>query len=140
MQNGCGVLLYVTGHEGRGIGLTHKIRAYKLQEEGMDTYAANRALHLPDECRDYTAPRAILHQLGIKSITLLTNNPEKVFEFSEFGTDGKVKVRTGRRRDELVCQVRHVPVVVKPTLHSAAYLHSKRHREAQVPDPQFCVL
>lgn len=83
-------MLYVTGHEGRGIGLSHKIRAYKLQEEGLDTYAANRALHLPDDCRDYSAPRAILRKLGVQTITLLTNNPEKVVEFSEFGTAGEV--------------------------------------------------
>lgn len=115
-KRGSGVMLYVVGHEGRGIGLTSKIRAYRLQQQGLDTYQANKALHYPDDCRDYSVPRAVLRKLQVKSVTLLTNNPIKVSEFAEFGCNG---------------QVSRVAVTIPPTEHSAAYLQAKSHREAR---------
>ena len=75
---GTGILIYLRGHEGRGIGLENKLRAYALQDAGLDTVAANRALNLPDDARDYTAAAAILHDLDCPQITLLSSNPSKV--------------------------------------------------------------
>lgn len=73
-----GVLLYIRGHEGRGIGLGNKIRAYKLQDEGMDTVDANVHLGLPVDGRTYNDSLAVLNDLGVKTISLHTNNPEKI--------------------------------------------------------------
>jgi 3,4-dihydroxy 2-butanone 4-phosphate synthase/GTP cyclohydrolase II len=77
-RRGRGVVLYLRGHEGRGIGLGDKVRAYALQEQGHDTVDANRLLGLPDEARDFSMVKAILDDLGIRSVALLTNNPLKV--------------------------------------------------------------
>jgi GTP cyclohydrolase II len=74
----CGVLIYATGHEGRGIGLINKLRAYVAQDEGADTVDANIHLGLPVESRDYTDAAAVLARLGVQTIRLLTNNPRKV--------------------------------------------------------------
>lgn len=74
-REGRGALLYLTGHEGRGIGLAAKLRAYALQDGGLDTVEANRALGLPVDARDYRAAAAILKQLGVRSVQLLSNNP-----------------------------------------------------------------
>jgi len=74
----CGVLLYIRGHEGRGIGLANKIRAYKLQDEGLDTVDANVHLGLPVDGRTFHDSLAVLRHLGMKSISLYTNNPEKM--------------------------------------------------------------
>ena len=77
-RRGRGVVLYLRGHEGRGIGLGDKVRAYALQEQGHDTVDANRLLGLPDEARDFSMVRAILEDLGVRSVALLTNTPLKV--------------------------------------------------------------
>jgi GTP cyclohydrolase II len=119
---GGGALLYLR-QEGRGIGLANKIRAYELQWEGHDTVDANRMLGLPDDAREYGAAAAMLRWLGIASIRLMTNNPEKVAGLSQCGV-----VITNRE-----------PVLVSSTSWSADYLETKRarmgHRLPAVPAP-----
>ncbi len=85
-QKGDGILLYLN-QEGRGIGLTNKIKAYALQDKGMDTVEANEALGLPIDARDYKIVAEILQDQGISTVTLLTNNPTKVQQLSQFGID-----------------------------------------------------
>ncbi len=82
---GCGVLIYATGHEGRGIGLMNKLRAYLAQEEGADTVDANHLLGLPADVREYGDAAAVINMLGIHSIRLLTNNPAKVSGLRQHG-------------------------------------------------------
>ena len=107
-----GVVVYLRGHEGRGIGLVNKLRAYKLQEDGLDTFDANIALGLPSDARDYSAATAILQQIGITSIRLLTNNPEKVRQLEAHG----------------VTVTERVPLIVGVGAHNAGYLNVKRDR------------
>ncbi|MFJ9516770.1 bifunctional 3,4-dihydroxy-2-butanone-4-phosphate synthase/GTP cyclohydrolase II [Kitasatospora sp. NPDC101801] len=109
---GRGVVLYLRGHEGRGIGLTHKLRAYELQEQGRDTVDANLELGLPADARDYSIGAHILTDLGVHTLTLLTNNPDKIAALTEHG----IKV-TDRR-----------PVEIEPGEHNAVYLRTKRDR------------
>ena len=80
-----GVVLYMRGHEGRGIGLVNKFKAYKLQETGLDTLDANLALGLPADARDYTAAARMLDDMGIRSVRLLSNNPEKQRQLEDHG-------------------------------------------------------
>lgn len=82
---GCGVLLYLRGHEGRGIGLTNKIRAYALQEQGRDTVEANLDLGLPDDSREYDSAAGILRVLKVTSVRLMSNNPEKFDTLAKHG-------------------------------------------------------
>ncbi len=108
---GEGAILYLR-QEGRGIGLANKIRAYALQSRGHDTVDANRLLGLPDDARKYDVARDMLEHLGVGSIRLMTNNPDKVDALRNLG----VRV------------VGRVPVVVPATPHSARYLEAKRLR------------
>ncbi|MGC1303292.1 MAG: 3,4-dihydroxy-2-butanone-4-phosphate synthase [Caulobacteraceae bacterium] len=107
-----GVLIYLRGQEGRGVGLVNKIRAYALQDQGLDTVDANTALGLPVDSRDYGVAAQILKALGLERIRLLTNNPRKVETLEAYGITIE-----GR-----------VPVQVAPNPHNAAYLAAKRER------------
>ena len=82
-----GVVLYMRGHEGRGIGLVNKFKAYKLQESGLDTLDANLALGFPADARDYVAAARMLDDLGIESVRLMSNNPEKGRQLEKYGID-----------------------------------------------------
>ena len=81
-----GVLIYATGHEGRGIGLVNKLRAYVAQDDGADTVDANVVLGLPVDSRDYTEAAHVLAELGVRTVRLLTNNPRKVTGLRSAGT------------------------------------------------------
>ena len=89
-----GILLYLR-QEGRGIGLYAKLDAYRLQDKGIDTYAANRWLNLPEDARNYTVGARMLQALGVDRIRLLTNNPDKVAQLSAAGIDVAEVRRTG---------------------------------------------
>ncbi|NML17112.1 GTP cyclohydrolase II [Azohydromonas caseinilytica] len=86
-EAGQGVVVYMRGHEGRGIGLAQKLRAYALQDQGLDTVDANVALGHPVDARRYEAAAAILKQLGVRSIRLMSNNPLKLLALREQGID-----------------------------------------------------
>jgi 3,4-dihydroxy 2-butanone 4-phosphate synthase/GTP cyclohydrolase II len=109
---GRGVVLYMRGHEGRGIGLLHKLQAYQLQEAGADTVDANLALGLPADARDYGIGAQILVDLGVRSMRLLTNNPDK-----RAGLEGYGLTVVGR-----------VPLPVRMSPHNLRYLRTKRDR------------
>jgi GTP cyclohydrolase II/3,4-dihydroxy 2-butanone 4-phosphate synthase/GTP cyclohydrolase II len=108
---GTGVVLYLR-QEGRGIGLGNKIRAYALQEQGMDTVEANRSLGFRDDQRAYDVAAAMLRALGVKSVALLTNNPAKVAGLQADGVD----------------VVRRVPMAVTANEYNASYLATKNAR------------
>jgi 3,4-dihydroxy 2-butanone 4-phosphate synthase / GTP cyclohydrolase II len=109
---GRGVVLYLRGHEGRGIGLLSKLRAYELQDAGADTVDANLSLGLPVDAREYSAGAQMLADLGLDSVRLLTNNPAKVQGLSDMG----IKI------------VGRVPLPVAPTSDNLRYLMAKRDR------------
>jgi 3,4-dihydroxy 2-butanone 4-phosphate synthase/GTP cyclohydrolase II len=111
-EEGLGVVVYLRGHEGRGIGLGHKLRAYRLQDEGHDTVDANLALGLPVDSREYGIGSQILVDLGITTMRLLTNNPAKYGGLEGFG----LRI-TGR-----------IPLLTEPTPENIAYLRTKRER------------
>ncbi|WP_340377867.1 GTP cyclohydrolase II [Streptomyces sp. SS7] len=89
-----GILLYLR-QEGRGIGLYNKLDAYALQDQGLDTYEANAALGLPEDGRDYTAAAQMLNALGVTSLDLLSNNPDKADQLRALGIDVHDRVPTG---------------------------------------------
>lgn len=109
---GRGVLVYLRGHEGRGIGLGAKIAAYALQDRGQDTLEANLSLGHPGDAREYGAGAAILTDLGVGAVRLMTNNPDKVAALTGHG----------------VAVVERVPLTVAPDPVNLAYLRTKRDR------------
>jgi GTP cyclohydrolase II len=111
VRRGAGAVLYLR-QEGRGIGLTNKIRAYELQAGGLDTVDANRSLGLPDDARCYDVACDMLAHLGIESVRLMTNNPDKVNKLRTLG----------------VSVVGRIPVIVPATSFSRGYLETKRDR------------
>jgi 3,4-dihydroxy 2-butanone 4-phosphate synthase/GTP cyclohydrolase II len=110
-EEGRGVILYLR-QEGRGIGLMNKLRAYALQDHGLDTVDANLRLGLPVDKRDYGIGNQILADLGLKRLRVLSNNPKKYYGLGAYGIE----------------VVEHVPLVTKPTVHNARYLETKRER------------
>ncbi|MEV8319719.1 bifunctional 3,4-dihydroxy-2-butanone-4-phosphate synthase/GTP cyclohydrolase II [Streptomyces sp. NPDC059900] len=111
-DEGRGIVVYLRGHEGRGIGLLSKLRAYELQERGSDTLDANLELGLPADARDYGAGARILDDLGVRSVRLMTNNPDKTDAVVRHGIEV-----TGRE-----------PMPVKAGEHNLRYLRTKRDR------------
>lgn len=113
-----GIVIYMRGHEGRGIGLINKLRAYQLQERGLDTLDANLALGLPADARDYAAAAGILADLGVGSIRLLTNNSDKVSQLRALGLD----------------IAEQVPLLVGVGANNHQYLATKRDRMGHIID------
>ncbi len=111
-KEGRGVVVYLRGHEGRGIGLVAKLQAYQLQDGGRDTVDANLDLGLPADARHYGAATQVLRDLGVGSVRLLTNNPDKVTSLEEYG----------------VPVAERVPLTPRPNDHNIGYLMTKRDR------------
>jgi 3,4-dihydroxy 2-butanone 4-phosphate synthase / GTP cyclohydrolase II len=109
---GRGVVVYLRGHEGRGIGLAHKLAAYNLQEQGHDTVDANRVLGLPVDSREYGIGAQILMDLGVRRMRLMTNNPAKYDGLQGYGLE----------------IVERLPLAPRPTTENIAYLETKRRR------------
>jgi GTP cyclohydrolase II len=117
VEEGSGVLVYVQGHEGRGIGLLAKLEAMRLQQdEGLDTVDANVVQGLPVDARDYHAAAGILTDLGIRSVRLLSNNPAKVEQLTRYG------IRISEQ----------VPLLVPPNPENLRYLRTKAERMAHL--------
>ncbi|WP_370589077.1 GTP cyclohydrolase II [Pseudonocardia sp. C8] len=113
VAEGCGVIVYLRGHEGRGIGLLAKIRTHVLQDgDGLDTVDSALALGLPVDVRDFGAAAAVLRYLGVGAVRLLTNNPDKAAALTRHG------IRVAER----------VPLLAPVTEHNARYLSAKRDR------------
>ena len=115
---GAGAIVYLRGHEGRGIGIGHKIRAYSLQDQGLDTVDANVELGLPIDSREYGIGAQILADLGVKKLRLMTNNPAKYGGLGGYG----------------LSVVERVPINTIPTPENEAYLRTKRERMGHLID------
>ncbi len=116
-EAGKGALIYLR-QEGRGIGLTNKLRAYKLQEHGLDTVEANLQLGLRPDRRDYGIGAQICRDLGLKNIRILTNNPKKISRLEVYG----IKI------------VEQIPLIAEPTKHNVDYLRTKKYRFGHMLD------
>ncbi|MDR3306794.1 MAG: bifunctional 3,4-dihydroxy-2-butanone-4-phosphate synthase/GTP cyclohydrolase II [Endomicrobium sp.] len=114
-QKGQGVLLYMH-QEGRGIGLVNKLKAYRLQEQGLDTVEANVALGFPPDSRDYGIGARMLSELGVKSVSLMTNNPKKIVGLEGYG----LKI------------ARRIPVEINPTKSNKRYLKTKKEKMGHI--------
>jgi 3,4-dihydroxy 2-butanone 4-phosphate synthase/GTP cyclohydrolase II len=110
--HGSGVVVYLRGHEGRGIGLARKMHAYQLQDRGRDTVEANLDLGLPVDARNYDVGAQILVDLGVTTLRLMSNNPAKFTELAGY----RLKI------------VERVPLITKPTTENVRYLHTKQIR------------
>jgi 3,4-dihydroxy 2-butanone 4-phosphate synthase / GTP cyclohydrolase II len=117
-EEGRGVVLYVRGHEGRAIGLTHKLRAYELQDRGRDTVEANLDLGLPVDQREYGIGAQILYDLGVRTMRLLTNNPSKRAGLEGYG----------------LSIVDRIPLQTVPTAQNIGYLRTKREKMGHLID------
>jgi 3,4-dihydroxy 2-butanone 4-phosphate synthase/GTP cyclohydrolase II len=117
-EEGCGAVVYLRGQEGRGIGLSAKIHAYRLQDGGLDTVDANVALGYPSDRRDYGIGMQILRDLGVRSMRLMTNNPDKRAGLEGYG----------------LSVVERVPLITSPTPENARYLSTKQARMGHVLD------
>ncbi|NPB07999.1 MAG: bifunctional 3,4-dihydroxy-2-butanone-4-phosphate synthase/GTP cyclohydrolase II [Aquificae bacterium] len=111
-KEGKGVLVYILGHEGRGIGIANKIKAYELQEKGYDTVEANEKLGYPPDLRDYGIGAQILRDLGVRKMKLMTNNPRKIVALEGFGLE----------------VVERVPIKIEPNEHNRVYLQVKKDK------------
>jgi 3,4-dihydroxy 2-butanone 4-phosphate synthase/GTP cyclohydrolase II len=111
-----GVVIYLRGQEGRGIGLLNKLKAYALQDQGMDTVEANLALGLPSEAREYGAAVSILSDLGIKTVRLMSNNPAKIDALEMAG----------------IAVTEYVPIIVGQMDENAGYLETKRDKMGHI--------
>jgi 3,4-dihydroxy 2-butanone 4-phosphate synthase / GTP cyclohydrolase II len=117
-DEGRGVVLYIRGHEGRAIGLTHKLRAYELQDQGRDTVEANLELGFPADPREYGIGAQILVDLGVRTMRLLTNNPAKRAGLEGYG----------------LAIAERLPIEIEPTAHSLGYLQAKRAKLGHLLD------
>lgn len=109
-SEGKGVLVYMRGHEGRGIGIINKIKAYRLQEEGYDTVEANHRLGFNADLRDFGTGAQILLDIGVRKMKLMTNNPRKIVALEGFGLE----------------VVERIPLIIEPNPYNKNYLKAKK--------------